>query len=232
MMELIQEHINDYIKLKPQQASALVRAARLYQDAVWLAENNPELSWLLLVSSVEVAADFSYREKSSELVEQLNQLKPELVKALSELDECGEKAIKIVSTHLEGLIGSTKKFRQFLSDFSPPEPPPERPLYQKVEWNEPTLYKLFKKVYDHRSKALHGGTPFPQPMCQPPENGHKSQSFVEYPDVGIAGATLGSSWKAKEVPVHLHIFEYIVRHSLLKWWQDMAESNSTHRRSS
>ncbi len=93
----------------------------------------------------------------------------------------------------------------------------------QVEWERASLVALSKKVYGHRSKALHGGTPFPQPMCQPPEKGHHDQSFAEFPHVGIAGAMLGSSWKAKDVPVHLHIFEYIVRHSLLNWWKDMAD---------
>ena len=37
-------------------AVALVRASRLYEQAVWIAEAAPELAWLLLVSAVEVAA--------------------------------------------------------------------------------------------------------------------------------------------------------------------------------
>ena len=226
-IELIQQHISNYIRLKPHQASALIRAARLYQDAVWLAENNPELSWLMLVSSVEVAADHAYTEKNSDPVQQFKELKPELAEALNELGEDRQRAIEIVSVHLKGLIGSTKKFRQFLSDFSPIEPPTDRPPYRRIEWNKPTLNKLSSKVYSYRSKALHGGTPFPEPMCRPPEKGHQDQSFVEYPDVGIAGATLGSSWKAQDVPIHLHIFEYIVRHSLLNWWQVMAASSQT-----
>ena len=224
-MGLVQEHINNYIKLKPRQASTLIRAARLYQDAVWLSENNPELSWLLLGSSVEVAADYAYTERNSDPVKQFKELKPTLAEALNGLGEDSQRAIEIVSSHLEGLIGSTKKFRQFLCDFAPIEPPTERPPYQTIRWDKPSLKKVFNKIYDYRSKALHGGTPFPEPMCRPPEKGHKDKSFVEYPSVGIAGATLGSSWKAQDVPIHLHIFEYIVRYSLLRWWQNMTTSS-------
>jgi hypothetical protein len=219
----IHEQISFYSMLKPQQASALVRAARLYQEGIWLAENNPEVSWLMLVSSVEVAADCFYQEKNPDLIKQLEQLMPKLAADLNNLKNDREEALKIVSKHLKSLVGSTKKFQQFLSNFLPPEPPSERPPYMQVEWERSSLVALSKKVYDHRSKALHGGTPFPQPMCRPPEKGHHDQSFAEFPHVGIAGATLGSSWKAKDVPVHLHIFEYIVRHSLLNWWKDMAE---------
>jgi hypothetical protein len=37
-------------------AVALVRAARLYEQALWIAESDPELSWLLLVTAIEAAA--------------------------------------------------------------------------------------------------------------------------------------------------------------------------------
>jgi hypothetical protein len=37
-------------------AVALVRAARLYEQAVWVVEADPNLSWLLLVSAAETAA--------------------------------------------------------------------------------------------------------------------------------------------------------------------------------
>lgn len=36
---------------------ALTRSARLYQDAVWIAEAQTHLAWLLLVSSIETAAN-------------------------------------------------------------------------------------------------------------------------------------------------------------------------------
>src|SRR3990167_183848 len=39
--------------LKPNDAITLVKAARLYQDAIWLSESEPALAWLLLISSVE-----------------------------------------------------------------------------------------------------------------------------------------------------------------------------------
>jgi hypothetical protein len=44
----------------PKKAVALVRAARLYEQAVWIAEIDPELSWLLLVSAIESAAAHAF----------------------------------------------------------------------------------------------------------------------------------------------------------------------------
>ncbi|ERT07788.1 hypothetical protein M595_2192 [Lyngbya aestuarii BL J] len=219
----MQEQINSYILLTPQQASILVRAARLYQDAVWLAESDPEISWLLLVSAVEVAADYWYAESNPDPIKQLEQLKPDLFQKLKDLENDGLQAIEIVSKNLEGLFGSTKKFRQFLCKFKPHKPPANRPICYQVDWSQSSLDKIFSKVYTYRSKALHGGTPFPKPMCRPPTIDHQNQMFAECPDVGLAEASLGASWKAKDVPIHLHIFEYIVRHSLLNWWQSMIE---------
>ena len=45
------EEMKSFPALSPDQAIALVRAARLYQDALWLAESEPSLSWLMLVAA-------------------------------------------------------------------------------------------------------------------------------------------------------------------------------------
>jgi hypothetical protein len=44
-------------KMSPSTATSLVRAARLYQDALWLVESEPSLAWLMLVSAIETAAN-------------------------------------------------------------------------------------------------------------------------------------------------------------------------------
>jgi hypothetical protein len=45
-----------YPKFSAEQAYALVRAARAYQQALWIAEDDPALAWLKLISAVETAA--------------------------------------------------------------------------------------------------------------------------------------------------------------------------------
>ncbi|MBF2087822.1 MAG: hypothetical protein IGR80_02570 [Synechococcales cyanobacterium K44_A2020_017] len=225
-LEVMQEQMNLYILLEPQQASILIRSARLYQDAVWLAESNPEISWLLLVSAIEVAADHWYAEENPDIKKQLEHLKPDLFSKLNALESDGSKAIEIVSQNLKGLLGSTKKFRQFLAKFRPQEPLPDRPVWWQVDWSQSSLEKVFTKIYNYRSKALHGGTPFPKPMCRPPTRDHHNQMLAERPYVGLAESSLGASWKAEDVPMHLHTFEYIVRKSILNWWRSMIEIHS------
>jgi hypothetical protein len=227
-LNAIEEQINSYISLTPNQASELIRSARLYQDAVWVSESSPEISWLLLVSAVEVAANYWYpKEKiSDDLVEQLKHFKPELFKDLEKLEDTGAKAIEIVSQHLEGELKSTKKFMKFLLTFKPKSPPTDRPLSYQVKWSGTSMEKIFNKIYTYRSCALHGGTPFPKSMCIPPVLDWENKIPYELPDVGLAHSTLGGFWKAEDLPAHLHIFEYIVRQALLNWWNSMIESNS------
>ncbi len=65
-----------------QQTNALIKAARQYQQAVWVADSDPSLAWLMLVSAVETAA----LEWSSDTtpVAQLELAFPELVKLIVE----------------------------------------------------------------------------------------------------------------------------------------------------
>jgi hypothetical protein len=130
-----------------------------------------------------------------------------------------------VAEQLAPYLGATAKFRDFILEFLP-EPPNDRPPeYAQVQWNKSIMKKSMTLIYAHRSSALHGGTPFPAPMCESPErNTHK---FAERP----IGATRMSSatWAAKDIPMLLQTFEYIVRNCLLKWWGTLAttETNKT-----
>lgn len=49
-------YLERYAHTSQRKAVALVRAARLYEQALWVVEADPELSWLLLVSAIEAAA--------------------------------------------------------------------------------------------------------------------------------------------------------------------------------
>jgi len=48
--------LNRYPGLSAVQARTLVRAARSYQEALWVAENDPRQAWLRLVSAIEAVA--------------------------------------------------------------------------------------------------------------------------------------------------------------------------------
>ncbi len=201
--------------LIPDDAVALISVARVYQDAIWIAETEPELSWIMLVSAVESAAlHWSYSQYSP--IDKLKEFKPELVELLEEKGD--KELIQKVANILVDYIGSTRKFVDFILEFLP-EPPRIRPaVHAQISWKSEDIKKSMKKIYNWRSRALHGGTPFPYPMCMSPAK--YGDTFNEKP-LGLAFETLSGVWIEKDIPMLLHTFEYIVRHVILKWWESM-----------
>jgi len=205
--------------LGPDGATALIRAARLYQDAMWIAESQPALSWLMFASAVETAAN--YWRSSEETPRQRLQSSNRGL----ELDELlvtvgGEPHAEKVAEMIADSLGSTKKFKDFIVHF-PPAEPPKRPNNGKLPWDTENLRKSLTKIYGHRSHALHSGIPFPWPMCMPPMPSGNGVP-VEIPE-GEAIMMMGGSWQKEDLPMHLHTFEYIVQGALCKWWKDMVE---------
>ncbi len=99
-----------------------------------------------------------------------------------------------------------------------PEAPPKRPAeWAQVKWAPSQMKVALRSIYDWRSKALHRGIPFPAPMCEPPLNFAEWDAPSEKPH-GLAMSYNGGSWLAKDVPMHLHIFAYIVQGAVNKWW--------------
>jgi hypothetical protein len=201
-----------FTDLTPQQAIALIRAARLYQDAVWIAESEPELSWIMLVSSVEIAAGHWHQDGGDRYVELLAESKPDFVVQLEKV--AGKEAVSLVAGEFASLLGAAKKFRDFMDEFKP-DPPDERPHeFEQFHWTRREIKQAMVKIYDYRSRALHDGTPFPMPMCQPP------RGLSEIPP-GLATGGYGGVWQAEDTPMLLQTFEYIVRNALIKWWARM-----------
>lgn len=203
--------------LTPGQAIAVVKSARLYQDALWLTESEPNLSWLMLVSAVETAANEWHAAGDSALV-RLEAEKPELVEYLQGI---GRKGLaERVANEFVDSIGATRKFVEFLINHLPP-PPDIRPAEAfQVEWTSGNLKRAFKEIYNCRSKSLHEGKPFPLLMCEAPMRINANET-VERPTC-IAASAHGGTWLAKDMPMHLHIFEYIARNAINSWWKSMA----------
>lgn len=206
--------LRSYPKLSPTEAVALIKAARLYQDAIWISEFQPSLSWIFFVSAIETSANHWRREKELPL-DRMRAFKPELEQLLDRYSsELPEKVANIIAEYM----GSTKKFLDFVIHFLP-DPPAKRPKgLLQISWETRAMRKSLTKIYDWRSKALHGGTPFPEPMCIPPFP--PMDVYGEKP-MGLAVQSKGATWVEADIPMCLHIFEYIVRHSLLKWWDSM-----------
>lgn len=215
-------------RFSPARSVAATRSARLYQAALWSAEIDPNMAWLLLVGAVECAAGFEDTSRGSPL-ERLASAKPELVQYLSGLPVEGIE--ERIAEEFSGSIGSTRKFVEFLLTYLPnlPERPPltgssvgtlvER---SRIEWTADVLRPLLRKVYSYRSKALHGGVPFPAPMCGAPLRLGR-EPLAERP-IGAGTMARGGAWASEDLPMHLHIFEHLVRGALVRWWTSSGEA--------
>jgi len=208
------------LRISASQSVALVRAARLYQDALWIVESEPALAWLMFVSALETAAN-QWQAASGTAIERLAYSKPELVEILAGAG--GDALIKAVAGQVEESLGATRKFVEFSLQFLPSPPSVRSSEGFQIPWDSESMKKVLRLIYGYRSKALHGGTPFPAPMCDHAFRISASEGFAERGTVGLATSTRGGVWLAKDVPISLHTFHYIVREALLGWWKSMAD---------
>jgi hypothetical protein len=208
--------LTTFPNLRPGLATSLVRAARSYRDALWVADVQPELSWQLFVSALEVAAVQHQTERTQPL-EQLTASKPDLVAALDPL-----VAAKVANAFARELA-ATRRFLDFVRDFMPP-PPDVRPEGRlRLDWGEEHLKTCMVTIYRHRSLALHEGIPFPPPLCDPPM---VVANMIAETTVMVGAARTGGVWTDKDLPFPLHTFEYITRGALVGWWTTLAEPSA------
>jgi len=214
------DNVAQFYKLAQDASVAVIRAARLYQNGIWVAEADPSQGWLLLVSAVETAAVF-WRKQEDVPIERLRTSRPELERLL--LDVGGPALAAKVADMIAPYMGSTKRFVDFLLRFLPEPPSPRPPEYAQHAWTDSDMKKSFVRIYEHRSNALHGGIPFPAPMCWPARR--VGDSYSERPGLGGSAAGHGDNvWMAKDIPMPFHTFEYIARNALLSWWRSMLEA--------
>jgi hypothetical protein len=132
--------LEKYAYLSPDDAIALVRSARSYQEAVWIAEGDPQLAWLLLVSAVETAANqwWNSRDRTADRSssESLRDAMPDLASLVE--TSAGSAVLDEVARHLGPLIKSREKFVRFLTAFCPEPPTPRPPKH----WSEEGLKRL------------------------------------------------------------------------------------------
>ena len=196
--------------LPPEAATALVKAARQYQRALWIAESQPENAWIALVSSIETAAK-QWKASSGTLESRFRDWKPCLAQLLQK--KGGEDLVSRVATELKDQYQATAKFKGFVLHYLP-DPPSTRPeIAFQHPWDKQSIRKSMDQIYSYRSAALHGSIQFPLPMCFPPRQGEEKPS-------GVAMSEGMSVWTVKDTPMLLHVFEYIVRKALLGWWRD------------
>lgn len=206
-------------KLSEDQAVTVIKAARLYQDGLWIAESEPALTWIMFVSALETAAAtwsaVQYTPRQEVEAWGLGQGLVDLLRA-----ECSEETLDAVAAFLAPYVGSAQKFADFVVSNCPKPPEDRPPEAGQVSWQPAELRRVMKKVYHYRSKALHEGKPFPSPMCGPPMAFAGWKHGAEKP-IGEAMGGLGSVWLATDTPILLNTFEYITRQALLNWAQGL-----------
>jgi hypothetical protein len=177
------------------ETNTLIKAARIYQQAIWIADSDPALAWLLLISAVETAAVHWAGEEGS-LRERLEASLPQLFKLL-ENSKCSD-LIDDAATILQKYTRATKKFIDFLHTFSPGAPD-QRPTQFLFSFKPKDIKEAASIIYSHRSESLHNGTAFPLPMCSPPQlfsfDGKQDSAHSEVP-AGLATYSLGASGSA------------------------------------
>lgn len=212
--------LKNLFQLDSKEVTALVKSARLYQNALWIAENDASLAWIMLVSAIETAANY-WRRSNSTPEERLKISNEDLYKYLLELG--GSDAVSNVSNFIVDSLGSTKKFVDFVLNYLPPAPDNRPPEYLQHSWNKKDMEKALKRIYKYRSQALHGGTPFPWPMCEPPYHTKEFKAPAERP-MGEGAYANSGTWVKEDVPMLLNTFEYIARNCLLSWWKEMNDN--------
>lgn len=158
-------HLSRFHELSEENAIELVRAARLYQTGLWISENQPELAWIMFVSSIETVAN-KWRKEKVDPIERLKLFKPNLEKILRE--QGGIDLVEKVANEISDYMGATKTFVDFTLEYFPEEPKERPPIHGRIDWSKKSFEKYLRQIYDYRSKALHGGTPFPFPLCESP----------------------------------------------------------------
>lgn len=205
-----------YPALDAKTARALIKSARLYQQALWISDTSPEISWLLLVAAVETVA-LEWDQTQLTPIERLELSFPSLTRHLNERDD--PALVDLVATELRKLTAATSKFIKFATAFAP-EAPSLRPLHSKFDFDRKALPPVLAKVYAYRSRALHAGTPFPHPMCSPPHMYGTEDAPEERPG-GLAAGSRGSTWRGEDIPMLLHTFAWIARGAILNWWNSI-----------
>jgi hypothetical protein len=214
-LDELRPFLSHYRTMDGESARAVVRAARMYQQAIWIADDSPNLSWLYLVGAAEVAAQH-WRGTVAEPIDVLRAAFPKIADLIA---PHGDDLLGRVAKELAPLIKAQARFVGWLTEFMPPPPDTRPPVWGQVDWAE--LPTQLARIYTHRSNALHDGRPFPQPMCDPPRNPEDGPP-LERP-FGLASAYNDAVWNQEDTPMLLRTFEYLVRRALQAWWLTLGE---------
>lgn len=211
------ELLEIYPTISGEDAVALVRSARQFVDGLWLADADPRLAWIKLIGALEAAAGRRDDMRDPDSAAKLKRRNRQLYNSLKNVPEA---TLNVVAEQTARLFRVELKVRSFVRAFDP-GPPQRRPQGAGwcIDWAD--LDQAIGVIYNHRSRDLHDGIPFPWPLCEPPHLIPDEEMPSErFPAIGVSGR--GGKWTADELPMYLHVFAHIVGGSLRKWWASLA----------
>jgi len=178
-----------------------ILAVRLYYQAILLIEEQPDLAYLNLVSSIEALC----REQDIGVVglADLDSGLAALVKRIKNINL--EKRIEHAILRREKFI--CRRFREFIIENIEDEfwNSEDRPELGKIKPED--LRELLTRIYNQRSKMLHEGQPFPLQVSKPP-------LMAAEIDFSLGISIGGKRWEPKDYIPYPHFFESLVNHVL------------------
>jgi hypothetical protein len=181
-----------------------ILAVRLYNEAVRIIEESPDLSYLSLVSAIETLA-FDYEIERPSLSEYRKDL-------ASLLEGVGDDKLRgqLAEAFMKDQHFIKRRFKKFVLDYTPRLfwESQSRPALGRVA--EEDLGRLLGLIYDQRSGTLHEGRSFPPNVFHPPIRGAE----IDWSESTTYG---GRVWQRKEYIPNPHFFEGLVRSVLLAY---------------
>ena len=209
-LELLHEGFDHLSRLPAGYHEAFVLACRMYQQALAVIDDKPDLAYLLLVSCVEVfVAKFSPRTQEKDLSADITE---SLAKCA---DESAKK--KLLNRILELDRGISRNFVSFIQEHISARFWDESPKIEVAQGRvtREELPDLLKRIYNQRSKTLHEAEPFPPNVLSPPEG----EAEIDRRTVLIVGPR---RWTQAQMIPYARFFERLVQHVLLRFLEKNA----------
>lgn len=206
-----------YARLSGDDAITVVRAANEYADALWWADLDARIAWIKLVGALEIGAKHWSDSQGLSQLERFKRYMGGTYKRFKDMH--GEDIADSIAALWDENAGATSRFVEFTTEHArnPPDVRPSPPA--QIDWSN--LGQPLRVIYSHRSRDLHAGVPFPQPMLEPPRPVIDAIPPERFAFIAAGGG--GGTWPAKSMPMFLHVFAFITRQALTTWWDALPE---------
>ncbi|MFA5860092.1 MAG: hypothetical protein WDA16_00210 [Candidatus Thermoplasmatota archaeon] len=183
-------------------ASRFMLAARFYHLALPLLDEDVDLAYLFLTSSIEPLL-YGYNPKNYGVAEANAELAAVLHQKLD-----AEGFAQVEAAFLQHAPKVRARFVEFIQEYLPESywDDPTRPTPGAGQMRREDLAMYLKRIYDARSKLVHEGEPLPPQMRFDSETPH-----------GLAVMAGHKKWDRTEMLPHSRTFERMVHHVLMSY---------------